>query len=60
MNAKSPTKAAKLWHQPPVEADQPVVGYDDWLATELASGLADVQAGRVTSLDKVRKEFGVE
>jgi hypothetical protein len=60
MNAKPPTNAAKLWHQPPAEADQPVAGYDDWLKVELASGLTDVQAGRVTALDKVRKEFGVE
>ena len=60
MNAKPPTKTAKLWHEPPAAADQPVVGYDDWLTADLATGTAEVQAGRVTSLDKVRKEFGVE
>ena len=38
----------------------PGAGYDDWLKAELAFGLADVQAGRVTLLDKVRKEFGLE
>ena len=60
LNAKLPSRNAKLWHQPPAGVDQPAEGYDDWLKAELAKGLADAQVGRLTPLEKVRKEFGLE
>ena len=60
MNAKHPTKDAKLWHAPPGPTDAPAPGYDAWLAAELAAGIADLDAGRVTPLEDVRKEFGLE
>ena len=60
MNAKHPTKDTKLWHQPPGPTDVPVLGYDAWLEAELAAGIADLDAGRVTPLEDVRKEFGIE
>lgn len=38
----------------------PEPGYDKWLAGEIAGGLADIEAGRVTPADKVRSEFDFE
>lgn len=60
MNIKSPAKNAKVWHQPPEPADTTVPGYEAWLAAEIAAGIAEVAAGKVTSLEQVRKEFGLE
>jgi len=31
----------------------PEPGYDKWIEGEIASGLADIEAGRVTPADKV-------
>lgn len=60
MNSRRALKDSKLWHEPPVPTDAPVPGYDAWLETELAAGIADSDASRVTSLDDIRKEFGLE
>lgn len=60
MNIKSPTTDAKLWHLPSEPTDTPVPGYEAWLVAEIAAGLAEVAAGKVTPLDEVRKEFGLE
>ena len=35
-------------------------GYDAWLAADIAAGLAEVEAGQVTPIADVRKEFGLE
>jgi len=40
--------------------EQPQPGYDEYVRRKIAQGLADVEAGRVTSLADVRKEFGLE
>ena len=53
-------KDSLLWHSAPSPKDAPVPGHDAWLETELAAGIADSDAGRVTALVDVRKEFGLD
>ena len=60
MNIKHPSNDAKLWHQPPDPSDRLVPGYEAWLEAEIAAGLAEAEAGKVSTLDEVRKEFGLE
>ena len=38
----------------------PAPDYDAWLAAELAAGTADLNAGKLTPLTEIRKEFGLE
>ncbi len=60
MNKPSDPKRARLWTDPPAAPDAPVAGYDDWLARDIARGIADLDAGKATPLEKMRKEFGLE
>lgn len=60
MNARTAHKDVKLWHQPSGPAATPVEGYDIYLEADLANGLADLDAGRATPIEDVRKEFGLE
>lgn len=60
MNARTARKDAKLWHQPSSPAETPVEGYDVYVEADLAIGIADLDAGRATPIEDVRKEFGLE
>jgi hypothetical protein len=60
MNASHPSKDAKRRYLPPQADTVPVPGYDAWLAGELTTGIADLNAGKTTPLAEVRKEFGLE
>lgn len=60
MNARTAHKDAKFWHQPSSPAATQVEGYDIYLEADLANGLADLDAGRATPVEDVRKEFGLE
>jgi predicted transcriptional regulator len=42
----------------PAKAREP--GYDRWLAGEIANGVSDIEAGRVTPADKVWSELDIE
>jgi predicted transcriptional regulator len=48
------------WIAPPTAEAAPVPGYDAWLAADIAAGLAEVEAGTITPIADVRKEFGDE
>ncbi len=60
MNKASDLKTARTWTNAPDKLEAPVAGYDDWLAGEIAEGVADLDAGRSVPIGKVRKEFGLE
>ena len=54
-----PATPATLWTMPLAD-DTPVPGYEAWLEQELTQGLADLDAGRSTPLEELRREFGHE
>jgi hypothetical protein len=57
MNKPAASLPSPLW----TAADAtPAPGYDAWLAQELAAGTADLDAGKLTALTEIRKEFGLE
>jgi hypothetical protein len=60
MNKPAPSADIAPWISPPPANDPPVPGYDAWLAANIAAGLAEVEAGTVTPIADVRKEFGLE
>ena len=45
---------------PPAPDAAPEPGYGDWLKAEIAKGVADIEAGRVTSAKKVWIELDIE
>lgn len=57
MNKPAAPLPSALWT--PTDAT-PAPGYDAWLKTELAAGTADLDAGKLTPLSDIRKEFGLE
>lgn len=60
MNKQSNPKLAAEWTDAPAADDEPVVGYEAWLAADVAAGLAEIAEGKITPLADVRKEFGLE
>jgi hypothetical protein len=60
MNKPTKSSDADLWIAPRAKDVVPVAGYDAWLAQDMAAGLAEIDAGAVTPLAEVRKEFGLE
>jgi predicted transcriptional regulator len=50
----------RAWIEPPSPDDVPEDGYDEWVEKDIAQGLADAEAGRLTPLNEVKKEFGIE
>ena len=57
-----PDRHAKVqhWIKPAPSDHKGEPGYDEWLAAEIAAGLAELDAGKVTPLDDVKREFGQE
>jgi predicted transcriptional regulator len=45
---------------PPATDGVPEPGYDKWLKGEIAEGLADIEAGRVTPAEAVWNELNIE
>jgi hypothetical protein len=60
MNKPSDTQPAHQWTAALATDVQRVAGYDAWLAKDIAAGVADLDAGKITPLADVRKEFGLE
>lgn len=60
MNKQANPKQVFEWTEASVSDGQPVAGYDDWLAAEIAACLAEIPEGKTTPLANVRKEFGLE
>ncbi len=60
MNKAPDPKTARKWAEAPEKLEAPVGGYDDWLAGDIAEGVADLDAGRSAPIGKMRKEFGLE
>ncbi|MGP3699443.1 hypothetical protein [Rhodobacter sp. NSM] len=48
------------WLKPARPEDAAEPGYDAWLEAEIAAGTAELDAGRVATLEQVKKEFGLE
>ncbi len=51
MNKLSDPKRVRIWTDPPAATDAPVAGYDEWLADDIAHGIADLDSGKATPLD---------
>ena len=47
----------RAWIEPPSPDDAPEDGYEEWLEEEIARGLADAKAGRLTPLSEVKKQL---
>ena len=60
MNKPAKTSDIHEWTGAPAADAAPAAGYDAWLQEDIAAGLADVKAGKVTPLATIRKEFGLE
>lgn len=60
MNRPTPPASLPEWTAAPQGDASPAPGYDAWLAQDIATGLADLNAGRFASLTDIRKEFGLE
>ena len=60
MNKQSNPKVAAEWTDAPASDAKPVVGYEAWLAADIATGLAEIAEGKTMPLADVRKEFGLE
>jgi hypothetical protein len=60
MNKPSRPNPIPAWTEAPAPDTPPEPGYDAWLATEIAAGMDDLKAGRVTALADLRKELGLE
>ena len=48
------------WIKPDAPDKQPEAGYDEWLAADIAAGIAELDAGKFVTLDQVKREFGLE
>lgn len=48
------------WTTPDGPEVQPEPGYDEWLEAEIAEGIAQLDAGKVVTLDQLKAEFGLE
>ena len=57
MNKPIAPLPSALWTTPDAT---PASGYNAWLKAELAAGTADLNAGKLTPLADIRKEFGLE
>ncbi len=60
MNTQAKPNPSPIWTDAPVSDAIPVPGYEAWLEGEIAAGLDDLSAGRVTPLADLRKELGLE
>ena len=59
MNTRPRPTDVSTWREVHKDA-KPDETYDDFVQRKIAQGIADADAGRVTSLEDVRKEFGLE
>lgn len=59
MNKPSDTQPAYQWTAAPATDVPLVAGYEAWLAKDIAAGVGDLDAGKVTPLADVREEFGL-
>ncbi|WP_347137701.1 hypothetical protein [Paracoccus sp. SSK6] len=51
---------AQCWLKPSTSDGPAEPGYDEWLTAEIARGIAELDAGRSTPIEDVRREFGQE
>ncbi len=58
MSTKSKPVPASGLTAPPDAAPEP--GYGNWLKAEIAEGLADIEAGRVTPAKEIWSELDIE
>ena len=48
------------WIKPPLTEEPPQAGYDEWLATDIAAGIAELDAGKGIPADEVWRSLGLE
>ena len=60
MNKSATPNDISEWVNAPPSDTSAVPGYDDWLAQDIAAGLADLDAGNATPLADIRKDLGLE
>lgn len=48
------------WLKPDGPEVKPDPGYDEWLEADIAAGLAELDAGKVVTLEQLKAEFGLE
>ncbi len=60
MSTKPKPAPASDYSTPPATHGVPEPGYDKWLKGEIAEGLADIEAGRVTPAKEVWSELDIE
>ena len=51
---------ADRWVKPPLADEQPEVGYAEWLTSEIAEGLAELDSGTGILAEQVWKDLGLE
>lgn len=55
-----PRTNADRWTTPAAPEHQPEAGYDEWLATEIAAGIAELDAGQGIPAADVWRSLGLE
>ncbi len=60
MNKPSTSNPIPDWTDAPAVPATQALGYDAWLAADIAAGQADLDAGRTTPLALLRKDLGLE
>ena len=60
MSTKPKSVPASDMTTPPATNGVPEPGYDKWLKGEIAEGLADIEAGRVTPANEIWSELDIE
>lgn len=55
-----PRTNADRWTKPAAAEDRPEAGYDEWLAAEIAAGIAELDAGQAIPAADVWRSLGLE
>lgn len=48
------------WIKPAAPDERPELGYDEWLAADIAAGIAELDAGKGIPADEVWRSLGLE
>lgn len=60
MSIDTKPRRSDPWVNPPSPAEEPGPEYEAYVREKIARGQADIKAGRVTPIEEVRKELGLE
>ena len=55
-----PHAKAERWTAPAAPGHQPEPGYSEWLAADIAAGIAELDAGKGIPADEVWRSLGLE